>query len=66
MAEIAKQEGVTQRFIAHRIQLAYLAPEIMRQIISGDVPDTLNLEMFKNRRVPLDWQEQRRFFQFRG
>ena len=28
MREIAKDEGVTQRFIAHRIQLAYLAPDI--------------------------------------
>ena len=57
------KEGVTQRFIAHRIQLAYLAPDIMRQIIAGNVPDTLSFEVFKNRRIPLDWQEQRRYFQ---
>ena len=63
MADIARGEGVTQRFIAHRIELAYLAPDIMRRIISGDVPDTLNLEAFKNRRIPLDWHEQRQYFQ---
>jgi len=63
MGEIAKSEGVTQRFIAHRIQLAFLAPDIMRRIISGDIPDTLTLESFKNRRVPLDWQSQRHYFQ---
>lgn len=66
MAEVAKMEGVTQRFIAHRFQLAYLAPDIMRQIIAGDVPDSLNLEAFKNRRIPLDWTEQRRYFQLPG
>lgn len=63
MAAVAKKEGVTQRFIANRIQLAYLAPDIMRRIIAGDVPDTLNLEAFKNCRIPLDWREQRRYFQ---
>ena len=62
MAAVAEKEGVTQRFIANRIQLAYLAPDIMRRIIAGDVPDTLNLEAFKNRRIPLDWREQRRYF----
>lgn len=30
---------------------------------TGDVPDTLNLEAFKNRRIPLDWRDQRRYFQ---
>ena len=66
MAEVAQKEGVTQRFIAQRIQLAYLAPDIMQRIIAGDAPDTLNLEAFKNRRIPLDWQEQHRYFQLAG
>lgn len=63
MAEVAMEEGVTQRLIARRIQFAYLAPDIMRRIIPGNVPDTLNLEAFKNRRIPLDWQDQRQYFQ---
>ena len=50
-------EGVTQRFVAQRIQLAYLAPDIMKRIIEGDVPNTLTLESFKNRQIPLDWRE---------
>ena len=63
MAEIARADGVTERFVAQRIQLAYLAPDIMKRIIEGDVPNTLTLESFKNRQIPLDWKEQRDFFQ---
>ena len=44
MGEIARAEGVTQRFVAQRIQLVYLAPDIMKRIIEGDVPNTLTLE----------------------
>jgi len=60
---LAKAEGVTQRFIAQRLQLAWLAPDIVQRIIAGDIPDTLTLEHFKKRRIPLDWAEQRAFFQ---
>ncbi|HQY71731.1 MAG TPA: hypothetical protein PLW13_14975, partial [Pseudomonadales bacterium] len=60
---LAKAEGVTQRFIAQRLQLAWLAPDIIQRIIAGDIPDTLTLEHFKKRRIPLDWAEQRAFFQ---
>jgi hypothetical protein len=59
---IVKEEGVTQRFVAQRIQLAYLSPDIMKRIIEGDVPSTMTLESFKNRQIPLDWRKQRSFF----
>jgi hypothetical protein len=59
---LAKAEGVTQRFVAQRLQLAWLAPDIVQRILSGNVPDTLTLEQFKNRRIPLDWAEQCTFF----
>jgi len=35
MTALAKQEGVTQRYIAHILKFAYLAPDIMRAIIKG-------------------------------
>ena len=60
---LAKAEGVTQRFIAQRLQLAWLAPDIVQRIIAGNIPDTLTLGQFRNRRIPLDWAEQRAFFQ---
>jgi len=63
MAELARSEDVTQRYIAHIIKLAYLAPDIMDAIIKGNVPAQLSLGQLK-KDIPLDWDEQRRLFGF--
>jgi len=63
MAELARNEDVTQRYIAHIIKLAYLAPDIMDAIIKGDIPAQLSLGQLK-KDIPLDWDEQRRLFGF--
>ena len=63
MKQLAKQENVTQRYIAHLIKLAFLAPDIIELIIKGDIPATLSLDRLK-RDVPIDWEEQRREFGF--
>ena len=63
MAQIAMREQVDARVIQHRIQLAWLAPDIMQRIIDGRVPETLTLEKMKNQRFPLDWEAQRKYFQ---
>jgi len=56
MAELSRAEGVTQRYIAHIIKLAWLAPDIMEDII-------ISLGILK-KGIPLDWQEQRKRFGF--
>ena len=63
MAELARNEDVTQRYIAHIIKLAYLAPDIMDAIIKGNIPAQLSLGQLK-KNIPLDWDEQRRQFGF--
>ena len=63
MTWLAKQEGVTQRYIAHLLKLAFLAPDIIEAIINGDVPETLSLGILKQG-IPRDWQEQRSRFGF--
>jgi site-specific DNA recombinase len=63
MTVLAKQEGVTQRYISHIIKLAFLAPDIIEAIIKGDVPETLSLGTLKQG-IPQDWQDQRRRFGF--
>ncbi len=63
MARLAKQENVTQRYIAHLTKLAYLSPDIMETIIKGDLPPKLSLDRLK-RGIPLDWEEQRQEFGF--
>jgi site-specific DNA recombinase len=63
MTVLAKQEGVTQRYIAHLLKLAFLAPDIIEAIIKGDVPEKLSLSILKQG-IPQDWQDQRRHFGF--
>jgi site-specific DNA recombinase len=59
MKALAKQENVTQRYIAHLIQLAFLAPDIMETIFNGDIPKMLTLGKLKEG-FSYDWNEQRK------
>ena len=59
MKMLAKQEDVTQRYIAHLIKLAFLAPDIIKAIIKGDIPKKLTLGRLK-KGFSYDWNEQRR------
>ena len=58
MTELAKQNSVTQRYVAHLIKLAFLAPDIVKAIVRGDIPRDLSLDKLKAG-FPLDWDEQR-------
>ncbi len=58
MKELAKRENVTQCYVAHIIKLAWLSPEIMQAIFSGQIPATVSLDKLK-KGFPLDWIEQR-------
>ena len=63
MNTLAKREGVTQRYIAHLLKLAYLAPDIMEAITRGDIPSSISLDRLK-KGFPLDWEEQRQTLGF--
>jgi site-specific DNA recombinase len=59
-AEIASAEGVTRRYVARLIPLAFLAPDIVEKILSGAQPvDLTTDELTKRIHLPLDWAEQR-------
>ena len=59
-AEIASAEGVTRRYVARLIPLAFLAPDIVERILSGSQPVDLTAEELTKRiDLPLDWAEQR-------
>lgn len=47
MSALARQEKVTQRYIAHLLPFAFLAPDIMEAIIRGDIPPQLSLGRLK-------------------
>jgi site-specific DNA recombinase len=55
MQAIPNREGVTQRRIAHVVDLAFLAPDIVRSIVEGRQPPTLTADrLIKSRhRMPL-------------
>jgi site-specific DNA recombinase len=59
-AEIARRAGVTSRYVAHLIPLAFLAPDIVVRILSGTQPVELTTEdLTKRIDLPPDWTEQR-------
>ena len=56
----ASAEGVTRRYVARLIPLAFLAPDIVEKILSGAQPvDLTTDELTKRIHLPLDWAEQR-------
>ena len=63
MNKLAKREGVTQRYIAHLLKLAYLAPDTIEAITRGDIPSSISLDRLK-KGFPLDWEEQRKVLGF--
>lgn len=63
MNMLAKREGGTQRYIAHLLKLAWLAPDIMEAITRGDIPSAVSLDYLK-KGFPLGWKEQRKVLGF--
>ena len=66
MVEIAKRKKVGKRYVSRVIRLAFLAPEIVEQIVNGCQPPELTAEsMLKERtQLPLDWESQHRALGF--
>ena len=62
-ADIAKSEGITQRYIVRILKLAFLAPDIMEAIIAGRLPEDLTLTRLK-KGFPMEWSKQRKVFGF--
>jgi hypothetical protein len=59
MQAIANREGVTQRRVAHLVDLAFLAPDIVRSIVEGRQPPTLTADRLIKSRHRMLWSDQR-------
>ncbi|MEJ8571624.1 recombinase family protein [Microbaculum marinum] len=60
IAEIAAEEHCQVSHLSRTIGLAFLAPDIVEMILTGNQPITLTPERLKPRRpLPLGWDEQR-------
>ena len=58
--EIAATENLSKRRILQVIDLAFLAPDIVRSIMQGDQPIGLTAKWLGQNPLPSDWQAQRR------
>ena len=56
---IANREGVSQRRVAHLVDLAFLAPDIVRAIVEGRQPPTLTADHLIKSRHRVLWSDQR-------
>lgn len=58
--EIATQEDVSKNRLQQTIHLAFLAPDIVTDIVAGKQPLGLTSEWLKGRDLPVAWDAQRR------
>jgi len=59
MQAIAAREGVSQRRVAHLVDLAFLAPDIVQAIFDGRQPATLTADGLIKSRHRIVWAHQR-------
>jgi site-specific DNA recombinase len=65
--EIAAEENVTSSYVTRVIYRAFLAPDIVQAILAGTQPPSLTLDKLKNNLpLPIDWNEQRKLFDFKS
>jgi hypothetical protein len=66
MVEIGKRDKIGKRHVSEIIRLAFLAPDIVKQIVNGVQPSELTARILleKSTRLPLDWVSQHKFLGF--
>ncbi len=60
LAQIAETQGVSKRYVARILPLAFLSPRLQSAILEGTQPVDLNLEKLVRTRLPIDWKDQER------
>ena len=63
VSDLACREGMERIFLYPSLEMANLAPDLIRAIVDGDVPDGFTLKRLRHG-IPDDWDEQRREFGF--
>ena len=63
MRSLARQAGLTERYVGKVFGCAFLAPDIIESILDGSQPQDLNFKKLC-RHIPLSWAEQRQQFGF--
>lgn len=60
---VAKEDGVTHRYVGRILPLPFLAPDIVEAILDGYQPLDLELDRFL-KGIPLAWEDQRKLLGF--
>lgn len=58
-AQIAEAEKSSKRRVQHMIDLAFLAPDIVRDVLDGNQPTGFTSDWCKQHSLPSDWNDQR-------
>lgn len=61
-ADIAREAGLARGYVRRITRLAYLAPDLVRLIASGNAPAALCVDRVMRADLPRDWSAQRRMF----
>ncbi|MCZ4271292.1 hypothetical protein [Maritalea porphyrae] len=61
--EIATASNTSKRRIMQIINLAFVAPDIVKSIFQGKQPCGLTTKYLQRHPLPADWQEQRKIIQ---
>jgi len=64
IADLARRHGVHQADVSRILPLAFLAPEIVEEILDGRQPVELTAARLKRIQLPHAWAEQRRILGF--
>lgn len=65
LKDIAASNNVSERYVGTILPLAFLAPEIVEDIIAGQQPSDLTAEaLIRRTNLPMAWSEQRRALGF--
>ena len=60
LSEIAKNENTTNGRISHLIGMAFLTPDIIREVLEGKQPIGFTSDWFVRHEMPSDWTTQRK------
>lgn len=60
LSEIAKNENTTNGRISHLIGMAFLTPDIIREVLEGKQPIGFTSDWFVRHEMPSDWTAQRK------
>ncbi|MBT6199679.1 MAG: hypothetical protein HOI21_03985 [Bacteroidetes Order II. Incertae sedis bacterium] len=62
---MAEEEKVSQSYFTRILRLSYLAPDIIRAILTGTQPPELTAKkLAASSQLPLTWPEQRELLRF--